>query len=133
MMRSQHCSVLAALCFGLAAPALAQEVTQTKAVVLTGKQERVAHHFLARKDCTAAPRPDVNLLETAKHGTVTLRPATVKTNSIAGCPTLEVPAVLVLYQSRQGYEGGDSIRYELKSATGQSQTVAVSIDVEPGS
>jgi hypothetical protein len=114
-------------------PPLAQEVRDTAATVLSGKQERVAHHFLAQKDCTARPRPDVRLLESAKHGTVTLRPATVKTNSIAGCPGLEAPAVLVLYQSRQGYEGSDSIRYEIRSDAGQSHTVSVRIDVEPGS
>ncbi len=133
-MTSPRWNLLAAvLSLGLAAPAFAQEASQTRAVVLTGKQERVAHHFLARKDCTAAPRPNLRLLEPAKHGTVTLRPAMVKTNSIAGCPSLEAPAVLVLYQSRQGYEGSDSIRYEVKSDTGQAQAVSVSIDVEPGS
>ncbi len=133
-MTCQRSTLLATtFCMTLVTPTLAQEARDTAATVLSGKQERVAHHFLAQKDCTARPRPDVRLLESAKHGTVTLRPATVKTNSIAGCPGLEAPAVLVLYQSRQGYEGSDSIRYEIRSDAGQSHTVSVRIDVEPGS
>jgi hypothetical protein len=59
-----------------------------------------------------------------------VRRAVLTTDKIAGCPDMKMPAQVVFYQARPGYQGPDHVRYEITSETGEVASYDVSINVK---
>jgi hypothetical protein len=74
--------------------------------------------------------PAFRAIEPAKNGVLTVRKAVLSTDKIPGCPSLKTPALVVFYQSKEGYSGSDHVSYAVTNAAGQTQGYDVSITVK---
>ena len=54
----------------------------------------------------------------------------LKTNQVAGCPGLKIPAQVVFYQARVGATGSDHLVYEVTTPTGEVGTYDVTINIK---
>ena len=60
-----------------------------------------------------------------------MRKAVLSTDKVPGCPGLKTPALVVFYQSKEGYSGSDHVSYAVTNAAGQAQGYDVTISVKP--
>jgi len=95
-----------------------------------GKPVQLGYYASAHKDCTPAPLPVVRVIEAPKSGTLTVRRGELKTDQIAGCPGLKMPAQVVFYQARAGTTGSDHLVYEVTNPTGEVGTYDVTITIK---
>ena len=65
-----------------------------------------------------------------KHGALSLKSGKTKAGELARCPTLEVPAKAVFYQSDPKYSGSDEVAYAVKGADGQVRTLTIKVTVK---
>ena len=70
----------------------------------------------------ATPLPVVRVIEAPKSGMLTVRRGELKTDQVAGCPGLKIPAQVVFYQARVGATGSDHLVYEVTTPTGEVTT-----------
>jgi hypothetical protein len=120
----------AALPLMLTSFAYAQNGATVHAVTGPASQEIRAGWFGSVKPgCTAETPPETRVLEDAQVGTVTLRQAKVRTNTIPQCPNAEIPAVVVFYQSKENYRGTDSFMLEVKSVNGKTSLHKFNVSV----
>lgn len=95
-----------------------------------GKPVQLGYYASAHKDCTPAPLPVVRVIEAPKSGTLTVRRGELKTDQVAGCPGLKMPAQVVFYQARAGATGSDHLVYEVTNPTGEVGTFDVTIKIK---
>ena len=67
------------------------------------------------------------VIEAPKSGTLTVRRGELKTDQVAGCPGLKIPAQVAFYQARVGASGSDHLVYEVTNPTGEVATYDVTI------
>jgi hypothetical protein len=67
----------------------------------TAKPVQLGYHASAHKNCTPAPLPVVRVIEAPNSGMLTVRRGELKTEQVAGCPGLKIPAQVVFYQARK--------------------------------
>lgn len=63
-------------------------------------------------------------------GRFAVRRGELKTDQIAGCPGLKMPAQVVFYQARAGATGSDHLVYEVTNPTGEVGTFDVTIKIK---
>jgi hypothetical protein len=114
----------------MATAALAQDANYTSVEATADKPVQLSYHASAHKNCTPAPLPTVRVIEAPKSGTLTVRKAVLKTDKIAGCPSLKTPAEVVFYMAHPGYAGPDHVKYEVTSENGEVATNDVTIAVK---
>ena len=95
-----------------------------------GKPVQLGYYASAHKDCTPAPLPVVRVIEAPKSGTLTVRRGELKTDQVAGCPGLKMPAQVVFYQARAGATGSDHLVYEVTNPTGEVGSYYVTITIK---
>jgi hypothetical protein len=61
---------------------------------------------------------------------LTVRRGELKTDQVAGCPGLKIPAQVVFYQARAGATGSDHLVYEVTNPTGEVGTYDVTIKIK---
>jgi hypothetical protein len=98
--------------------------------VTPAKPVQLGYYASAHKDCTAAPLPVIRVIEAPKSGTLTVRRGELKTDQVAGCPGLKIPAQVVFYQARAGATGSDHLVYEVTNPTGEAGTYDVTINIK---
>jgi len=98
--------------------------------VVPGKPVQLGYYASAHKNCTPAPLPVIRVIEAPKSGTLTVRRGQLKTDQVAGCPGLKIPAQVVFYQARVGATGGDHLVYEVLNSTGEVGSYDVSINIK---
>jgi hypothetical protein len=86
--------------------------------------ERIVHELVA------SPLPVIRLIEAPKSGTRTLRRGELKTDQVAGCPGLKMPAQVVFYQARAGAIGTDHLVYLVANPTGEVGSYDVTIKIK---
>lgn len=118
------------LASSIGASALAQSAHYTSMEAISGKPMQLTYYASVRKDCTPAPLPTIRVVQPPKSGVLTIRPAVLTTNKIAGCPGLKVPAQVLFYQARAGYAGSDHISYEVTTSPGGVGIYDVTINVK---
>jgi hypothetical protein len=59
-----------------------------------------------------------------------VRRGELKTDQVAGCPGLKIPAQVVFYQARAGAVGGDQLIYEVTNPTGEVGSYDVTITIK---
>ena len=77
------------------------------------------------ENCTAKAAPEVKPASVAQNGQVKLVKATVQTNSVANCPGIKIPAVVVFYKSSPSFKGEDRFVMQVADGTSRSYTVTV--------
>ncbi len=118
-------------CF-VVAPALGQAVNYTSVQAVAGTPVQLTYHADAhRSTCTPAPVPTFRVIKPPKEGVLTAREGTLTTDKVAGCPGLKTSALVVFYQSKEGYSGTDHVSYAVTNAEGQVQGFDVTITVKP--
>jgi hypothetical protein len=115
-------AAFAALLVALAQPATAQETARAKA----GEEVRVGWIGSVGENCQARPAPSVKPSSVAGHGQIKLMKGTVKTDTIASCPGMEIPAVVVFYKSSPDFKGTDS--FALSSPSGPERTYTIEVE-----
>ena len=109
----------------------AQDANYTSVNATPGKPVQLSYHASAHKsDCSPAPLPTVRIVEAPKSGILTVRPAVLTTNKIAGCPGLKTPVQVIFYMASTGYAGLDHTKYEVTDENGQVATYDVTITVK---
>jgi hypothetical protein len=98
--------------------------------VTAAKPVQLGYYASAHKNCTLAPIPTIRVIEAPKSGTLTVRRGELKTDQIAGCPGLKMPAQVVFYQARAGTTGSDHLVYEVTNPTGEVGTYDVTITIK---
>ena len=119
-----------ALALIVAVPAFAQDQSFRSADAQAGKPVRLGIHGNVSKECTAGPPPEIKVVAPPKHGALSLKSGKTKAGELARCPTLEVPAKAVFYQSDPKYSGSDEVAYAVKGADGHVQTLTIKITVK---
>jgi hypothetical protein len=94
------------------------------------KPVQLGYYASAHKNCTPAPIPTIRVIEAPKSGILTVRRGELKTDQIAGCPGLKMPAQVVFYQARAGATGSDRLVYEVTNPTGEVGTYDVTITIK---
>ena len=105
--------------------------TYTSFDAVPGKPVQLGYYASAKKDCTPAPLPDLQIMEPPKSGYLIVRKATLTTNKIAGCPNLKTAAQVVFYQARPASTGGDRVVYKVRTPNGEVGTYDVTITIKP--
>jgi hypothetical protein len=59
-----------------------------------------------------------------------MRRGELKTDQIAGCPGLKMPAQVVFYHARVGATGSEHVIYEVTNPTGEVGTYDVTITIK---
>ena len=115
-----------------AGPAVAQSAVTDHAVTGPANKEIRAGWFGSslNADCTGRAVPEARITERAQNGIVKLRQGKVRTNSAAKCPNAELPAILVFYQSKEGYRGTDTFTLEVKGVSGNPSLHKFNVSVE---
>ena len=94
------------------------------------KPVQLGYYASAHKNCTPAPVPVVRVIEAPKSGTLTVRRGELKTDQIAGCPGLKIPAQVIFYQARAGAAGSDHLVYLVTNPTGEVGSYDVTITIK---
>ena len=102
----------------------------TSIVAAPGKPVQLGYYASAHKNCTPAPLPVIRVIEAPKSGMLTVRRGQLKTDQIAGCPALKIPAQVVFYQARPGATGTDHLAYEVTTPTGEVGTYDVTVKIK---
>ena len=97
----------------------APSTNYTSFEVESGKTVQVGYYAQAHKDCTPSKLPIIRVVETPALGTLTVRPAELKTDKVANCPELKLPAQVVSYQSRDKTIGSDNVKYSVTYPDGE--------------
>ena len=79
--------------------------------------------MLGHLSCSSNPRDRGVEIRRAHRGEL-------KTDQIAGCPGLKMPAQVVFYQARTGATGSDHLVYEVTNPTGEVGTYDVTINIK---
>lgn len=96
------------------------------------KPVQLGYYAAAHKDCTPALIPTIRVIEAPKSGILTVRRGELKTDQVAGCPGLKMPAQVVFYQARAGATGSDHLVYVVTNPTGEVAIYDVSITIKEG-
>jgi hypothetical protein len=100
--------------------------------VKAGDSVRVGVLATRTKTCTPAPAPGIEVKETPKLGSLTVRPGAMTMGPAAACPNLKTPALVVVYRARPGAAGADRFSYEVVPPEGVPEDFVVTVDVKPG-
>jgi hypothetical protein len=111
-----------------AQPAPTSNYTSFDAV--PGKPVQLGYYASAHKNCTPAPLPVVRVIEAPNSGMLTVRRGELKTDQVAGCPGLKIPAQVVFYQAGVSATGSDHLVYEVTTPTGEVGTYDVTIKIK---
>ena len=94
------------------------------------KPVQLGYYASAHKNCTPALVPVVRVIEAPNSGTLTVRRGELKTDRIAGCPGLKIPAQVIFYQARAGAAGSDHLVYLVTNPTGEVGSYDVTITIK---
>jgi hypothetical protein len=97
---------------------------------MAGVPVQVGYFGSARKDCTALPVPTIRVTQSPRLGTLIIREAVLKVNSIPACPGLTVPAKVLAYSARARSVDTDNLTYEVTTASGAETTYHVTINIK---
>src|SRR5215510_3331758 len=92
-----------------------------------GKAVQLGLYAQAHKDCSPSKLPIVRVAEAPSMGTLTVRPAEIKTDRVPNCPSLKVPAQVVSYQARDKTTGTDHVMYSVTHPNGEIALYDVTI------
>jgi hypothetical protein len=98
--------------------------------VLSEKEIQIA--LFARvntNECKPLPLPGIQVIAAPEHGSLTVRSAFVTTKADQKCPSLRIPAQLLLYKSMSSYEGNDIVGFAVTFENGVTQAHQISITV----
>lgn len=98
--------------------------------VIPARPLQVGYYASAHKNCTPAALPVIRVIEAPKLGILTVRRGELKTNQVAGCPELMIPAQVIFYQARVGSGGTDHLVYEVTNSAGEVGTYDVTINIK---
>jgi len=94
------------------------------------KPLQLGYHASAHKNCTPAALPTIRVVEAPKLGILTVRRGELKTNQVAGCPELKIPAQVVFYQARAGSSGTDHLVYQVTNSAGEVGSYDITINIK---
>jgi hypothetical protein len=122
----------AALACLLASPSNAEMDRVYRSVrALSGKEIQVALFGRVNpKECKSLPLPEIHVITSPEHGSLTVRSATLTTNQYPGCPNLKLPAQVLLYKSVPNYVGSDLVSFTVTLENGDMQAHRISITVD---
>lgn len=108
----------------------AQETSYTSVVARAGQTSRIAYYADITSQCTLiAPR--VAVVSVPKHGTLTVKSATLKTKQAARCGEIQGPASVLFYTPHGEFSGDDFLAYVITTASKQQRAYSVNIKVLP--
>jgi hypothetical protein len=127
-----HLFSYAALGGILVSMAAAQTTNYSSIEVTADQPVQLSYHASAHKStCEPAPAPQVHVIQPPRMGSLIVRKAMLRTDKIAGCPGMNVPARVVFYNAKEGYTGEDKVKYEAISASGEVTTYEVTLTIKP--
>ena len=95
-----------------------------------GKPLQVGYYAQARNDCSPSKLPIVRVVEAPILGTLTVRPGELKTDRVANCPSLKLPAQVVTYQPRDKATGSDHVMYSVTYPDGEIALYDIAIRIK---
>ena len=132
---SRPLALAAIVAAALGGGARADEVAATHYsgfAVKAGESVRVGVLATRTKTCAPAPAPGIQVKESPKLGSLTVRPGAMTMAATAACPNLKTPALIVFYRARPGGAGADRFAYEVVPAEGAAEDFVVTVDIKPG-
>jgi hypothetical protein len=113
---------------GMAPAVLAQAKAYQSKSAISGKPVPLGSYVSFKSNCTPGPPLEIRVVESPKNGILVVSPAKLKANS-PKCPNAEAAGHVIVYQATASFVGVDSVTYEVRTPTGQSQSFTVSINV----
>jgi hypothetical protein len=110
----------------------AQDSTHRSVKAVSGQRIQLSVHFTVKRDCSAAPPPELRVITAPANGTLSIRGGKVRTPQAGNCRDFEAPGRVVFYQSNAGCIGPDQVTVEVKKADGATESQSVAITVEKG-
>jgi hypothetical protein len=109
-------------------------VAQETATARPGEEVRLGWIGSIGQNCKPNPAPKVEPSSVAGNGQIKLMQGEVKTNSIAQCPGVKIPVILVFYKSSKSFEGEDRFVLSVQEKSGTTQrTYTIQVKGEDGS
>jgi hypothetical protein len=109
---------------------MAQSTNYSSFETTSDKPVQLGYYASAHKNCTAAARPTIRVIEAPKSGVLTIRPGVLSTNKVEGCPGLKTLAQIAFYQPRAGYVGSDKVGYEVTAENGDVAIYEMTINIK---
>ena len=125
--------VAAIMVAGIVSGALGQPAPSTNYTSIEAEPSKplqVGYYAQAHKDCAPSKMPIVHVVEAPTLGTLTVRPGELKTDRVPNCPSLKIPAQVVLYQARDKATGSDHVMYSVTYPNGEIALYDVAIHIK---
>jgi hypothetical protein len=98
--------------------------------VLSDKEIQIAAFARANtNECKPLPLPQIHVISSPEHGSLTVRSAFVTTKADQKCPGLRIPAQVLLYKSISSYVGNDIVSFTVTFENGVTQIHQISLTV----
>lgn len=105
----------------------APSTNYTSIEVEPGKPTQVGYYAQAHNDCSPSKLPIVRVVEVPTQGVLTVRPGELKTDKVATCPNLKLPAQVVTYRPKDKAAGSDHVMYSVTYPDGEIALYDVTI------
>lgn len=118
-------------CFSLSAESqIAPSANYSSFEAEPGKPVQLGYYAQAHNDCSPSKLPIVRIVELPLSGTLTVQSGELKTDRVANCPGLKIPAQIVLYQARDRASGRDHVMYGVTYPDGEIALYDVAIHIK---
>jgi len=102
--------------------------------VFAGSESRIGAMNFVNADCSSGEMPEVRIVTPPANGAIRLQAMTIpidrpSTDSLARCNGKPVEAMLVLYKSREGFAGNDTVVVDVDFRHGKVRRVVYNITI----
>ena len=124
--------VALAATIGLVATGSARAATEY--AVASGGAVQIDYAISLNPDCTSKGESQISLVQPPRAGRIEVKrgrvyPRFSTLNILSRCDTRKVPATLVVYHAAPGYQGYDTVAYEIVFPDGQVRRTRVNVSV----
>ncbi len=111
------------------------EPREVRRAAVAGQRTRIAFLHDVARDCVALPFADIRIVEAPRHGEAAIEPGTGfpaydRTSPRAHCNAQRIEGLALIYRSRDGHVGPDSVAIDVVDGDGRVRRIRYAIDIE---
>jgi hypothetical protein len=111
------------------------EPREFRRAAVAGQRTRIAFLHDVARDCAVLPFADIRIVEEPRHGAASIEPGTGfpaydRTSPRAACNAQRVEGMALIYRSRDGHVGADSVAIDIVDGDGRVRRIRYAIDIE---
>lgn len=111
------------------------EPREVRRAAVAGQRTRIGFLLDVARDCTVLPFADIRIVEAPRHGEAAIEPGTGfpaydKASPRAACNAQRVEGMALIYRSRDGHLGADSVAIDVVDGEGRVRRTRYVIDIQ---